>query len=181
MFRFYAIRICCLGTVGCLSCGLPATAAAFLPQPVAADSAAACVPPAAIRADALTETFIRAGEMVAERDIALFTADLLDTYKILKGDERNLTRLFLRCEGNWGATAYALALQAASRVPMRTVLMNYDAADRNWERTAVDMGMLYKGSRQPSYTFGVYLDRQQEVWRKVLDGPVRWRRTFLGR
>lgn len=170
-----------MGAVGCLSFGLSATAEAKKTRPVATDSVTTCIPPAAIRAETLTETFIRAGEMVAERDIALFTADLLDTYKILKGDERNLTRLFLRCERNWGATAYALALQAASRVPMRTVLMHYDAVGRDWERTAVDMGMLYKGSRQPSYTFGVYLDRQQEVWRKVLDGPVRWRRTFLGR
>lgn len=129
----------------------------------------------------LTEKFIRTGEMVAERDIALFTADLLNTYKILKNDERNLTRLYLRCGGNWGATAYALALQAASRVPMRVVLMNYDAAGRDWECTALGMRMIYGESLQPSYSFGIYLSRQESVWRKVLEGPLRWRRTFLDR
>lgn len=127
------------------------------------------------------QVFIRTGELVAERNIAFFTADLLDTYKVLKNDERILSRLFMHCDRNWGATAYALALQAASRVPMRVVLMEYDAAGRDWGRTAVRMGQLYTGDCQPSYTFGVYLNRQWTVWRKMLEAPLRWRRTFLGR
>lgn len=128
-----------------------------------------------------TEKFIRMGDMVAERDIALFTADLLDTYKILKNDERNLTRLFMQCDRNWGAAAYALALQAASRRPLRTVLTEFDMAGRDWERTALRMKMIYRAGMAPDYTFGLYLARQEAVWRKVLDAPERWRRTFLDR
>lgn len=126
-----------------------------------------------------TEAFIWQGDMVAERDIALFTADLLDTYKVLKNDERNLTRLFMRCGESWGATAYALALQAASRKPLRTVLTEYDMAARDWERTALRMKMIYRAGMAPDYTFGLYLARQEAVWRKVLGGPEKWRRTFL--
>lgn len=127
------------------------------------------------------EKFIRTGDMVAERDIALFTADLLNTYKVLKNDERNLTRLFMQCNRSWGAAAYALALQAASRKPLRAVLMEYDGTARDWERTALRMKMIYRAGMAPDYTFGLYLERQQAVWRKVLDGPERWRRTFLDR
>lgn len=126
-----------------------------------------------------TEKFIRTGEMVAERDIALFTADLLNTYKVLKNDERNLARLFMQCDRNWGATAYALALQAASRKPLRVVLTEFDMAARDWERTALRMKMVYRAGRVPDYTFGLYLERQQAVWRRVLEEPERWRRAFL--
>lgn len=128
-----------------------------------------------------TEQFVRTGEMVAERDIALFTADLLDTYKVLKNDERNLTRLFMQCDRNWGATAYALALQAASRKPLRVILTEFDMAARDWERTALRMKMIYRAGRAPDYTFGLYLERQQAVWRRVLEKPERWRRAFPDR
>ena len=141
---------------------------------VVTDSLSAC-PFAAT----LTEKFIRMGEMVAERDIALFTADLLNTYKALKNDERNLTRLFMQCDRSWGETAYALALQAASRRPLRAVLTEFDTAGRDWEQAALRMKMIYRAGMAPDYTFGLYLERQQAVWRKVLDGPERWRRTFL--
>lgn len=132
-------------------------------------------------AAAPTEKFIRTGDMVAERDIALFTADLLNTYKVLKNDERNLTRLFMQCGRSWGAAAYALALQAASRKPLRAVLMEYDRTGRDWERTALRMKMIYRAGMAPDYTFSLYLARQEAVWRKVLDGPEQWRRTFLDR
>lgn len=175
MFRLNAIRISLLGLLGGLVWGLPGTVAAEAFRPVPACDLAA------VGTDNPTEGFICVGEMVAERDIAFFTADLLDTYKILKNDERNLTRLFLRCDRSWGATAYALALQAASRIPMDVVLMIYDEAARDWERTALRMGLLYAADCRPSYTFGVYLNRQESVWCKRLEVPLRWRRMFLGR
>lgn len=125
------------------------------------------------------QAFIRMGEMVAERDIALFTADLLSTYKVLENDVRNLTRLFERCDRNWGATAYALALQASSKRPVREVVMLYDLAGWDWQRTAVELGLVSPRSGEPTYTFGVYLSRQQQVWKRVLTAPLRWRRTFL--
>lgn len=127
-----------------------------------------------------TQAFIRLGEMVAERDVALFSTDLLSTYKVLKGDKRNLTWLFERCDRNWGATAYALALQAASpKLSLREVVMCYDLAGRNWQQTAVDMGAVSRRSGEPTYTFGAYLNRQQQAWEQVLEAPLRWRRTFL--
>ncbi|WP_298064463.1 hypothetical protein [uncultured Rikenella sp.] len=175
MFRLNAIRISLLGLLGGLVWGLPGTVAAEALRPVPICDLAE------IETDNSTGVFICVGEMVAERDIAFFTADLLDTYKILKNDERNLTRLFLRCDRSWGATAYALALQAASRIPMDVVLMVYDEAGRDWERTAIRMGLLYPADCRPSYTFGVYLNRQESVWCKRLEVPLRWRRMFLGR
>lgn len=182
MPRFHTIRTLLPGLACCVILGLPGAAIAKKRNTApSADTVAVCDTVPALFADNSTEVFIRAGEMVAERDIAFFTGDLLETYKILKNDPRNLTRLFVRCDRNWGATAYALALQAASRVPMQVVLMNYDAAGRDWERTAIGMGMIYKGSLQPAYTFGIYVNRQQEVWRKMLEAPLRWRRTFLDR
>lgn len=118
--------------------------------------------------------------MVAERDVALFSTDLLSTYKVLKGDKRNLTWLFERCDRNWGATAYALALQAASpKLSLREVVMGYDLAGRNWQQAAVDMGAVSRRSGEPTYTFGAYLNRQQQAWKQVLEVPLRWRRTFL--
>lgn len=126
-------------------------------------------------------SFIALGEMVAERDITLFTAELLRTYKVLGNDERNLTHLFVRCGRNWGATAYALALQASSKRPLREVVMYYDLAGWNWQRAAVELGAVSRRSGEPTYTFGVYLNRQQQVWEQVLEAPLRWRRTFLDR
>lgn len=182
MRRLSFIRNFLLGLAGFLAFGQSGAAMAKKEKTVlVADTVFVFDSLPAIWAAGPAEAFIRTGEMVAERDIVLFTADLLDTYKILKKDERNLTRLFMRCDRNWGATAYALALQAASRVPMRVVLMNFDAAGRNWERTAVGMGLIYKGNCQPSYTFGIYLNRQLTVWYEVLEAPLRWRRTYLGR
>lgn len=182
MPRFQTIRTLLPGLACCVILWPPAAAIAKKRNTAPATvTVAVCDTVPALFADNSTEAFIRAGEMVAERDIAFFTGDLLETYKILKNDPRNLTRLFIRCDRNWGATAYALALQAASRVPMQVVLMNYDAAGRDWERTAIGMGMIYKGSLQPGYTFGIYVNRQQEVWRKMLEAPLRWRRTFLDR
>lgn len=175
------IRIFLSGLVAFLVPGLPGTVSARGTEAFPADTVFVCDSLSPIRMVSPAETFIRTGEMVAERDIAFFTADLLDTYRVLKNDERNLSRLFMRCDRSWGATAYALALQAASRVPMRTVLMEYDAAGRDWERTAVRMGLLYMPDCRPSYAFGVYLNRQRTVWREVLEAPLRWRRTFLGR
>lgn len=176
------IQIFALGLMGCLLCGLPATAVAKKQKTApAADTTITVERDTGRRIWAAdpTEAFIRIGEMVAERDIALFTSDLLKTYKELKGDERNLTRLFLRCDRDWGAMAYALAIQAASRKPMRVVLVNYDYAGRNWQRTAGRMRMIYGGNLKPTYTFGIYLMRQEIAWRKMLDEPSRWRRTFL--
>lgn len=49
------------------------------------------------------QAFIRLGEMVAERDVALFSTDLLSTYKVLKGDKRNLTWLCLNAATVTGA------------------------------------------------------------------------------
>lgn len=123
---------------------------------------------------------IALGNLVAERDAAFFTADLLATYKILRNDVREFDRLLLRCGGNWGATAYVLALQAAARKPMANVWMAYDRMGQNWEAAAVRLGVLYPGSMQPTYTFGLYLERQQRVWRRLLEEPFRWRKIFLG-
>lgn len=128
-----------------------------------------------------TQAFIRTGEMVAERDITLFKADLLATYKVLQNDERNLTRLFTECDQNWGGTVYALILQAVSKRPLGTVLIEYDTAGRNWEQTALRMKMLYARTLKPAYTFGLYLNRQQTTWDKALKEPQHWRRTFLDR
>ena len=124
------------------------------------------------------EAFMKTGDVVAERDLELFKADLLRTYRCLERDERNLTWLFMRCDRSWGATAFALAMQAAAKESLRVVLMDYDAAGRNWERTATGMGLL-SGGRRPSYTFNAYLSRQQETWTRILENPMRWRETYL--
>ncbi len=138
MPRIHTIRTFLPGFACCVILGLPGAAIAKKRNTVpTADTVAVCDTVSALFADNSTEAFIRAGEMVAERDIAFLTGDLFETYKILKNHPRNLTRLFIRCDRNWGATAYALALQAASRVPMQVVLMNYFAAGRDLERTAI--------------------------------------------
>lgn len=125
--------------------------------------------------------FIALGESVAEQDIALFTADLLQTYKVLEGDQRNLTRLFERCGRSWGATAYALVLQASSKRPLREVVMYYDLAGWDWQQAARHLDLLLPWSGTPVYTLGLYLIRQQEQWERILEAPLRWRRTFLDR
>lgn len=128
-----------------------------------------------------TAVFIRTGELVAERNSDLFQADLLQTYgKVLGHDERNLNRLYLRCDRNWGATAYALALQAASKEPLQVVLMNYDAAGRNWEWTALAMRKLSQKRLEPVHSFGTYLNQQLKTWSWILESPMRWRETYLG-
>lgn len=128
-----------------------------------------------------TEAFIKTGELVAERSLKLFKANLMQTYgrTALGYDERNLMRLYLRCDRNWGATAYALALQASSKESLRVVLMNYDAAGRDWERTALAMGKLSPGKLKPIRQFGTYLKQQTQAWNRILENPMRWRETYL--
>ncbi|MDE5944333.1 MAG: hypothetical protein K2G93_01965 [Rikenella sp.] len=124
------------------------------------------------------EAFIKTGDLVAERDLDLFKNDLLQAYRVLENDQRNLTRLYMRCDRSWGATAYALALQAASKEELRVVLMNYDAAGRDWEQTAARMRLLSRGGKS-THAFNAYLNRQSETWERILENPMRWRETYL--
>lgn len=120
-----------------------------------------------------TASFIRTGRQVASSDLSFFTSDLLAHYKVLDNDIRNLNSLYLRCDRDWGATAYALALQAASKMPLTTLLINYDEAGRDWQQTAIRIHLLQGRRLEPRYSLSVHLNRQTEAWNDYLTAPQR--------
>lgn len=120
-----------------------------------------------------TASFIRTGRQVASSDLSFFTSDLLANYKVLDNDIRNLNSLYLRCDRDWGATAYALALQAASKMPLTTLLINYDEAGRDWQQTAIRIHLLQGKRLEPRYSLSVRLNRQTEAWNDYLTAPQR--------
>lgn len=126
-----------------------------------------------------SKSFVRMGDMVAERDLLSYTNQLLAMYKTLKGDVRNLDYIYLRCGQSWGSVAYALALQAATKQPTATILMTFDLNANDWERTALQLKAMYRANMQPDYTFGLYLVQQESVWWKKLEEPINWLRFFV--
>ena len=167
MTATHPIRIGLIGWLLCLSALLqfaPATAKTP-PHETRLQTTAPVAEPAA--------SFIRTGRQVAAHDLSFYTTNLLATYKVLGNDIRNLNNLYQRCDRDWGATAYALVLQAASKLPLTTLLINYDEAGRDWQKTAVRLHLLQGKKQEPRYTLSVYMNRQMDVWNDFLTAPQR--------
>lgn len=108
--------------------------------------------------------FIATGDMVAARCEAEYKYDLKTSYKI--ADPLELDRLYLLCDNSWGAVAYLLALESTTGKSARNILIIRDL-QRGWYGAARKLRAIFANG-DPSYKLSIHIDRQQNIWKKLL-------------